>query len=98
MRIRGELVPFSDALERAEERGACDDMELLRSMEGWEEFCKHKNAPFWCRWYAVHVLRGPWPEAEEVLGGVAVEYTGIPGLRFPKPLGSLIVRGGGSHE
>jgi len=57
---------------KAIEAGACSraieviDLVLagkmtLKQFKGLEEF------PMWCLWYAKRVIRGPWPEAEDII-------------------------------
>jgi len=62
------MIKFSTAIALAEEQGACDEeMKVIRSMSGWEEFWVHPRAPKWAYWYAKHILEGRWPDAENVI-------------------------------
>ena len=62
------MIKFSTAIALAEEQGACnDDMAVIRSMSGWEEFWAHPHAPYWSCWYVKDVIKGRWPDAENVI-------------------------------
>src|SRR3990167_9506898 len=54
-------------------RASCACNEALRVCEGltWEGFLALKQAPHWAYWYAHEVIKGRWPEAEEVIAAEA---------------------------
>ena len=56
---------FDRMIGLAKDRGACEssikDLEKYKTIE---EALKDKEAPYWCYWYAKHVLNGRWDQSK----------------------------------
>jgi len=59
---------LSVMIRQAEKKGACDE-ELydLSQYDSIEEAMQHENAPYWCLWYAVYVIKKRWKEVEPII-------------------------------
>ena len=54
--------------------GACEEsIEEIRRFTSVSEILAYRKAPEWAHWYAVNVIKGRWPEAEEVIRQDAYE-------------------------
>jgi lambda repressor-like predicted transcriptional regulator len=66
-------MKLSKAIRLAEENEACGkELDKLRGLlksgvTKVEELVNHKDAPFWAYWFALEVIKGPWPKGEDVI-------------------------------
>ncbi len=66
MKLTG--LNLQNLIKRAEGHGACEKaLTFLRSCDSIEEVLAHRMAPEWAYWYALHVVKGRWPEAESII-------------------------------
>jgi len=40
---------------------------MIKSLGSIEAVLKHENAAYWLYWYALRIIKGRWPEAEEYI-------------------------------
>ena len=62
------MLDLKEIIAKAQAKDACEEaMELIEACKTVEELMAHEKAPNWAFWYALHVIKGRWPEAEEVI-------------------------------
>lgn len=59
---------LNELIQNAIKHDACEkEIKRIKKYKTFKGACKHTNAPYWCCWYAVHVLNGRWKEAEPII-------------------------------
>ena len=64
--------PLADAIVEARNHNACvHDINILEALcatgATLESLLERKQAPYWAYWYALHIIKGRWPEAEATI-------------------------------
>jgi len=61
-------ITLKEAIANAEKASACkEDLDDIKSLGSIEAVLKHKKAAYWLYWYALRIIEGRWPEAEEYI-------------------------------
>jgi hypothetical protein len=66
-------MELSKAIQIAEENDACGEAldklkEILDSgVTKVKELVNHEDAPYWAYWFALEVIKGPWPKGEDAI-------------------------------
>jgi len=61
-------ITLKEAITNAEKAYACkEDLNMVKSLGSIEAVLKHENAAYWLYWYALRIIKGRWPEAEEYI-------------------------------
>jgi len=59
---------LQEIIEQAKEYKACKmEIHNLEQFDSIKDASASLHAPFWCTWYAVHVIQGRWREAEHII-------------------------------
>ena len=64
--------PLAEAIVEARNHNACvHDINILEALcatgATLESLLERKQAPYWAYWYALHIIKGRWPEAEATI-------------------------------
>ena len=61
-------VTLREALEAAKRVGVCAQaLTEISRMADWDEFSRHRNAPYWAYWYACNVAQGQVRDMEPII-------------------------------
>lgn len=61
-------MTLNKLIEKAIKHGACEHViNQLKKYETFEEAIQNENAPFWCYWYAINVIKRRWKKGESVI-------------------------------
>ena len=59
---------IKEFISNAKLNNACqEEIDRLESLGTVKEIINHEDAPHWAWWYARNVIKGRWPEVEEII-------------------------------
>lgn len=68
MKLPETLEDLKEMIDEADAVGACDnELNILRRSRDIKRLYAHPHLPDWLVWYARNVIKGRWPEAEELV-------------------------------